>query len=85
VSGNLLTARTRESELVVRPRLLHLLRPSAAESLVGVSYRLPVMHDGCAETLRARFDPDCGGDRHGNTGHLVEEQLGDLVTYPQTL
>ncbi|MBN8609195.1 MAG: cytochrome-c peroxidase [Deltaproteobacteria bacterium] len=54
-------------------------------SLVGVSYRLPVMHDGCAETLRQRFDPSCGGDRHGRTSHLNEGQLGDLVTYLQTL
>jgi hypothetical protein len=54
-------------------------------SLVGVSYRLPVMHDGCANTLRERFQQDCGGDRHGNTAHLAEEQLGDLVTYLETL
>jgi len=54
-------------------------------SRVGVSYRLPVMQDGWAETLRARFEPECGGDRHGNTAHLAEEQIGDLITYLQTL
>ncbi|MFO0708613.1 MAG: cytochrome-c peroxidase [Sandaracinus sp.] len=54
--------------------------------LVGVSYRLPVMHDGCADTLRARFEPDCGGgDRHGHTSQLTEAQLADLVTYLETL
>ncbi len=54
-------------------------------SLVGVSYRLPVMHDGCADTLRERFDPDCGGDRHGRTSHLAESQIGDLVSYLESL
>ena len=34
-------------------------------SLVGLSARLPLMHDGCAATIRARFDPACGGDDHG--------------------
>ncbi len=55
-------------------------------SLVGVSYRLPVMHDGCATTLRERFDPACGGgDRHGHTSHLSEAQLGDLISYLQSI
>lgn len=55
-------------------------------SLVGVASRLPVMHDGCAITLRDRFRPDCGGgDRHGRTSHLSEAQIGDLIAFLETL
>jgi len=63
---------------------------SAAEklqvpSLVGIAYRAPFMHDGCAATLTARFDPACGGNAHGNTTNLSKEQLGDLVAYLESL
>jgi len=55
-------------------------------SLVGVGYRAPFLHNGCAATLRDRFDPACGGgDNHGKTSALSEEQLGDLVAYLRTL
>ncbi len=55
-------------------------------SLIGVSFRLPVMHDGCATTLADRFDPACGGgDMHGQTSQLSAAQRGDLITYLETL
>ncbi|HMI90334.1 MAG TPA: c-type cytochrome, partial [Polyangiales bacterium] len=55
-------------------------------SLVGVAYRRPLMHDGCASDLRARFETDCGGgDSHGKTSQLNESQLGDLIAYLETL
>ncbi len=55
-------------------------------SLVGVGMRAPYMHDGCAATLRDRFDPSCGGgDLHGKTSHLTAEQIDDLVAYMTTL
>ncbi len=54
-------------------------------SLVGVGYRAPFMHTGCASTLTARFDPACGGDAHGNTNGLSTEQIGDLVAYLESL
>lgn len=54
-------------------------------SLVGVAWRTPLMHNGCARTLRERFT-ECGGDdRHGRTAHLTEAQIGDLVAYLETL
>ncbi|GAB4198667.1 MAG: hypothetical protein OHK0013_08080 [Sandaracinaceae bacterium] len=60
--------------------------PLQVPSLVGVSFRLPVMHDGCARTLTERFDPACGGgDRHGRTSQLSPEQVSDLVAYLETL
>jgi hypothetical protein len=48
-------------------------------SLVGVGARLPLMHDGCAETLHERFEPACGGDSHG--GPLSAPQIEELVQY----
>jgi mono/diheme cytochrome c family protein len=56
-------------------------------SLIGVSDRLPVMHTGCAPTLRARLvDPACGGgDQHGHTSQLTSQQVDDLVAYMNTL
>ena len=53
--------------------------------LVGVSLRAPFIHTGCAETLRDRFNPDCGGSNHGSVDHLDEAQLSDLVAYLESL
>lgn len=61
-------------------------QPFQVPSLVGVSQRLPVMHDGCATTMLDRFRPDCGGgDAHGRTSHLSETEIADLATYLETL
>jgi cytochrome c553 len=54
-------------------------------SLIGVAYHEPYIHTGCAQTLRQRFDPSCGGKGHGNTAGLSEDQLGDLVAYLESL
>ena len=55
-------------------------------SLVAVAYRKPLMHDGCAADLRARFDPACGGgDQHGKTSQLNDAQVEDLIAYLETL
>src|SRR6185295_188037 len=54
-------------------------------SLVGVGYRAPFIHTGCAKTLRDRFDPECGGDKHGNTKDLKDSQIDDLTAYLETL
>jgi len=54
-------------------------------SLVAVGYRAPFMHDGCAATLSARFDPACGGDAHGNTAGLTNTQRDDLIAYLESL
>ena len=50
------------------------------------------MHDGCALTLADRFanktvaDKACsGGDKHGVTSKLTPDQVGDLVTFLNTL
>lgn len=55
-------------------------------SLIGVADRLPLMHSGCASTLRARFEPACGGgDKHGMTSQLSEAEIGDLIAYLEAL
>jgi len=54
-------------------------------SLRALAYRAPFMHNGCAQTLRQRFDPACGGSAHGNVSHLTSQQIDDLVVYLQTL
>lgn len=54
-----------------------------APSLVGAVDRLPLMHTGCASTMRQRFDPSCGGDRHGPA--LTEPQIDDLVAYLESI
>ena len=52
-------------------------------TLRGLGDRLPVMHDGCARTLRDRFTPTCGGERHG--GAVEGEALDDLIAYLESL
>ena len=60
--------------------------PMQVPSLIGVAYRAPFLHTGCAATLRDRFDPSCGGgDKHGHTSQLDGEQIDDLVAYLETL
>jgi hypothetical protein len=63
-------------------------------SLVGVSWRAPYLHDGCAPSLAARFDlalvdpfsgQSCAGQSHGNTSDLDDVQIASLVAYLQTL
>lgn len=55
-------------------------------SLVGIGYRAPFLHAGCAETLADRFDPSCGGgDSHGQTSQLSSAEIEDLVAYLRTL
>jgi mono/diheme cytochrome c family protein len=62
-------------------------RAYQVSSLLGVSWRAPFMHDGCATTLSERFTaPPCGGgDRHGSTSALTANQVDDLVAYLQSL
>jgi mono/diheme cytochrome c family protein len=55
-------------------------------SLHGLSLRLPLLHNGCADTLEKRFEPSCGGgDKHGTTSQLTPDQLADLTAYLRSL
>lgn len=48
--------------------------------LVGLAERLPLFHDGCAETLEARF-AECHTPGHGRIEHLDDGQRADLVAH----
>ncbi|MBX3207246.1 MAG: c-type cytochrome [Labilithrix sp.] len=54
-------------------------------SLVGIGWRAPFIHTGCATTLFDRFDPACGGDKHGDTANLTRAQIADIVSYVESL
>jgi hypothetical protein len=54
-------------------------------SLRGLAMRAPFMHDGCAKTLRGRFDSACGGAAHGNISGLSEAEIDDMVAYLESL
>jgi hypothetical protein len=54
-------------------------------SLIGVGWRAPYLHMGCATSLPERFDPACGGDKHADTHDLSHDQIQDLVQFLQTL
>jgi len=54
-------------------------------SLLGVGLRAPYLHDGRVKTLLDRFGPAGGGDDHGQTSTLTRAEIGDLVTYLESL
>jgi DNA-binding beta-propeller fold protein YncE len=54
-------------------------------SLVGVRYRAPFMHDGCAGTLTDRFGACGGGTAHGHPDALSAAELDALVAYLDSL
>lgn len=53
--------------------------------LLGVGWRAPFLHDGCAATLTDRFGACGGRDQHGVTSQLTAAQVSDLVAYLETL
>jgi hypothetical protein len=53
--------------------------------LVGVGWRTPLMHDGCAATLADRFSSTCATSAHGNTSQLSATDVKNLVAYLETL
>ena len=52
-------------------------------SLVGVSFRLPLMRSGCAHTIAERFWPSCGGAMHGTV--FTSSDVPDLAAYLESL
>ena len=54
-------------------------------SLIGVAWRGPWIHNGCARTLFDRFDPACGGDHHAELGALNDADRSFLVEYMESL
>ena len=60
-------------------------KPTQVPSLLGIRYRAPFMHDGCASTLADRFDDACGGTAHGDVSQLDDAEIADLVAYMDSL
>jgi cytochrome c peroxidase len=54
-------------------------------SLIGVGWRAPYLHSGCAQKLEDRFNPGCGGAGHAVTQDLSHDQIEDIVAFLQTL
>lgn len=54
-------------------------------TLLGIGSRGPYLHTGCADTIAQRFDPGCGGDRHGAPEKLSDAERQDLIAYLEAL
>jgi mono/diheme cytochrome c family protein len=54
--------------------------PLQVPPLVGVGARAPFLHAGCAKTLTERFTV-CATAGHGQTSNLTNAEIGDLVTF----
>ena len=52
--------------------------------LVGVGWRTPLLHSGCAATIADRFGA-CGTTQHGSIATLKAQDVTDLVNYLETL
>jgi len=52
--------------------------------LVGVGWRTPLLHDGCAATIADRFGA-CATTGHGSIGALSAANITDLSTYLESL
>jgi mono/diheme cytochrome c family protein len=52
--------------------------------LMGVGWRAPLLHNGCAATLADRFGA-CATPQHGQISSLTQANIADLVSYLETL
>ena len=54
-------------------------------SLIGLAHTAPYYHDGSARTLRALLTDKGSVHDMGETAHLSEQELGDLIAYLESL
>jgi hypothetical protein len=52
--------------------------------LIGVGWRTPLMHDGCAAAIADRFGA-CATAQHGNIASLSASDIANLTAYLETL
>jgi hypothetical protein len=52
--------------------------------LVGVGWRTPLFHNGCAATMADRFGK-CATPQHGSTSNLAAQNIADLTAYLESL
>jgi hypothetical protein len=60
-------------------------KPFQTPTLVGLRFRAPFMHDGCATMVEDRFDDSCGGDSHGKFSSLDDTEQTHLVRFLESL
>jgi cytochrome c553 len=53
--------------------------------LVGVGWRTPLLHDGCAATIEARFGSVCSTQGHGDISKLSSQDIANLTAFLETL
>jgi hypothetical protein len=58
--------------------------PYQVPPLVGVGWRTPLMHDGCAATIADRFG-SCSTPGHGDLSSLSSADVSDLSAYLESL
>jgi cytochrome c peroxidase len=54
-------------------------------SLLGLARTAPYLHDGSAQTLKARIMVGKSSDKHGKTAQLSDAEVDDLVSYLKAL
>jgi cytochrome c peroxidase len=59
-------------------------QPFQVPPLIGVGWRAPFLHDGCAKTIADRFGA-CATQGHGGTAQLGTQDLADLEMYLESL
>lgn len=53
--------------------------------LIGVGWRTPLLHDGCAATVADRFAASCATPAHGNISALTTQNIVDMTAYLDSL
>lgn len=53
--------------------------------LIGVGWRTPLLHDGCAATIAARFGSACSTQGHGDISKLSSQDIANLTAFLETL
>jgi mono/diheme cytochrome c family protein len=54
-------------------------------SLIGVAWRAPFFHNGCATTMKEHFSGSCDGKKHGDIAGLSASDILDLTAYVESL
>jgi len=53
--------------------------------LVGVGWRTPLLHNGCASTIADRFGSVCSTKGHGDISKLSSQDIANLTAFLETL
>ena len=53
--------------------------------LVGVGWRTPLLHNGCASTIADRFGSVCSTKGHGDISKLSSKDIANLTAFLETL